>query len=176
MSWAGRQCGRGRQPCHIRSVASLVPSRQERGGHWDQSGWGPTEVNIKEGCIGTFHEDFFGGAVERLVHKVDTVSDHGSDPLSKALWGRKRRLRWGQAPPDSLTLPARSFPKRFLSCTPVLGPGTTLSPILSVRFELASSCSQGLNCGCPRPGSAVEVLTPFISERDCIRRQAFKGD
>lgn len=130
------------------------PGPQQAGtwGHWDQSGWGPTEVNIKEGCIGAFHEDFFGGAVERLIHKIDAISDHGSDALSKALWGRQRRLQWGPSPSDGLTLPAHSFPKRGLPCKPVPGPGTTLSPVLSVRFELASSCSHGLNGGCPCPG------------------------
>lgn len=105
------------------------PQQAGKGDHGDQPGWGPTKVNIKEGCIGTFHEDFFWGAVECLVHKVDAVSDHGSDPLSKALRGRQRRLRWGQAPPDSQTLPVHSFPERGQACKPVPRPGATPSPV-----------------------------------------------
>ncbi|KAK2104876.1 hypothetical protein P7K49_018732 [Saguinus oedipus] len=54
---------------------------------WHTQPAGHTEVNIEKGGIGTLHQDLLGGAVECLVHEVNTVSDHGSDPLSKALQG-----------------------------------------------------------------------------------------
>lgn len=88
------------------------PQQARKEVRWEQLGWGPTEINVKEGCVGTFHEDLFGGAVECLVHKVDAVSDHGSDPLSKALWGEAEggcrgpgHVRPAPAPPDSPILP-----------------------------------------------------------------------
>lgn len=73
---------------------------------------GCTKVDVQQGRVGAFHEDFLGGAMESLIHEVDTVSDHGPDPLSKALGEGGTQLLGGpQAwpppqllpPPDNLT-------------------------------------------------------------------------
>lgn len=44
-----------------------------------------TKIDVEQGRVGTFHQDLLGGTMQGLIHEVDTISNHGSDPLSKAL-------------------------------------------------------------------------------------------
>lgn len=56
-------------------------------------GGGLTEINVKQGRVGTFHQDLLGGTMESLIHEVDAISNHGSDPLSKTLRGPSNHVR-----------------------------------------------------------------------------------
>lgn len=56
-------------------------------------GRGLTEINVKQGRVGTLHQDLLGGTMESLIHEVDTISNHGSDPLSKTLRGPCNHVR-----------------------------------------------------------------------------------
>lgn len=74
-----------------------------------------TEVDVQEGCVGTFHEDILGGAMQRLVHEVDAVPHHGPDALGKALRGTGM---WGGDGGERRSQPHLLFPQflRVLVC------------------------------------------------------------
>lgn len=52
-----------------------------------------TEIDVEQGRVGTFHQDLFGGTMQGFIHEVDTISNHGSDALSKALRGPCNHVR-----------------------------------------------------------------------------------
>ena len=73
---------------------------------------GRTEVNVKEGCVGTLHEDLLRGAVERLIHEINAISDHGADPLGEALEEGARMQEGG--PPGSASSSQPLASSKFL--------------------------------------------------------------
>lgn len=101
----------------------------------DRAGAGPpgrTEVDVQQGGVGALHQDLLGGAVQRLVHEVHAVPDHGPDPLRKALWGREA-VGPGQPPPPALPT------ARLTQTSPApAGPGPTPPPRASARPSASS--------------------------------------
>lgn len=85
-----------------------------------------TKINVEQGRVGTFHQDLLGGTMQGLIHEVDTISNHGSDPLSKALKEQCKLVR-PQSPQELAAVsawdfwaPPRSAPPPHAS--PVPGP------------------------------------------------------
>lgn len=79
----------------------LVPFRV------DLSSGGLTEINVEQGGVGAFHQDLLGRAMESLIHEVDTISDHGSDALSKTLRGPRNHVKARSSAWPGLLCPAQ---------------------------------------------------------------------
>lgn len=105
LSRAQRAAWCGRRAHHSCPLADLL------GGTHGRLSPGTCRSQGQGGCIGASHEDLLGGAMERLVHEIHAVSDHGADPLAKP-WEKGARMQEGSPPGSGLT-PSSS---KFLPC------------------------------------------------------------
>lgn len=163
------------------AVGGGASSRQTRTRGFVGPGWARTEVNVEESCVGALHEDLLGGAVQRLVHEVDAVPDHGPDPLGKALRAGARTVnvrepgRPARPPPRSLCLPASSFPTR--PSLPSARPPTRAAAAGSSHGNVQKGTAWASSCPLPALSlleGAGPPLTPADRRRG-LRPQAPPG-